>query len=197
MKWPFSVKSKIKASLTLLILCAVVLLSNYRLRNLSNEVAESVESIYADRLVVQDLIFSYTNIVDKMEEGTFNYKSISAENRIENLNRKYLDTKLTNEEGILFNSFASKLNASLTPEANLNSHERFRGMRKELSQLREIQMKEAKVEMGKIDEIRKSQELGFYLETAVLVLLLLIVQILVVSGAGFRKIASEARVNLN
>ncbi len=201
MNWAFSVKNKTKASITLLLLCGIVFFSNYRLKSLSAEVAQSVKSIYEDRLMVQDLIFSYSNILARLEmlnEGQFNQNvknNISVE--LLDLGEKYERTVLTEEEDQVFHSFAGSLSELIQlPETTLDDAKLIH-LKQKLKRLEEIQMEEAQKQMVIIEQAKGSQELSFYLETAVLVILLIIVQVLVVSNTTVQKTARREEFHLN
>lgn len=200
MKWTFSIQNKLKASLTLLLLCGVVLFSNYRLKKLSARVAASVQTIYEDRLLVQDLIFSFDAILDILDNDAENVLTQGDYNRLltefEGLILSYQNTILTEEEKRLFMSFTVKLKEALTRQkvvANPNVVQ----MKEDLHRLEKIQLEEAQNQMNIIQQASKTSELGFYIETAVLVVLLLIVQVLVMSNLSIQKLTKRAPTHLN
>lgn len=200
MKWTFSIKNKAKASAALLLLCGVVLFSNYRLRTLSDRVADAVETIYKDRLVVQDLIFSYARVLEALKgQGTQAPAAGELERlrlKVDTLDRLYLDTWLTDEEAQVFQTFSQNLNKALEmpgSKAEFNTGI----MDHKLERLEEIQMEQAKLQMDRIETIRRSQETGFYLETAILVVLLIVVQALVMSNTVVSKVARDVDINMN
>lgn len=200
MKWAFSLENKVKASVTLLLLCGIVFFSNYRIKKLSAKVAASVQTIYEDRLIVQDLIFKYSKILNefedpaKFERSENELKQISLE--IDRLNDHYLTTVLTSEEEIVFNSFKDNLAMLITvseqPEMVLLTQ-----MKKELERLGQIQLEEAGNQMDIIQRASGSQELGYYLETAILIILLFIIQALMISNVGVRRVIKGPNFNLN
>jgi len=198
MKWTFTVENKIKASVTLLILCGVVLFSNYRLKKLSNKVADSVETIYKDRLLVQDLIFSYSQLIESLgdlNEDAFE-KNDLVSSKVNVLNARYLETKLTDEEAQVFKQFTQQLSTFISSN-KAKSEEGVDMLRSNLDRLEEIQMEEAKIEMEIISQINGRQEIGFYLETAILVILLVIVQVLVVTSTAIKRASDDGDFNLN
>jgi len=200
MKWTFGIENKIKASIILLILCGVVLFSNYRLKKLSGRVADSVETIYKDRLIVQDLIFSYDQLLDSLyslkeyNQSSTEYLKLTSD--VEALEKKYLGTVLTDEEKKVFSSFSRHI-AHVVSSRKPISKDHIVEMRRELQRLEAIQMEEAERQMDIIHKAEGSQNLGFYLETVMLVILLITVQVLVISSTGLKKIISEQNINYN
>ena len=189
-----------KASLTLLLLCGIVFFSNYRLKKLSAKVTESVKTMYQDRLVVQDIIFSYGKIVTQIENMSAVEFSQNVKNTVSvellNLNQNYGKTVFTDEETIVFNSFSKQLNAVLNGSVK-NTAVAIRQLRQNLNRLEEIQMEEAEKQMAIIDEANGNQEISFYLETGILVILLVIVQLLLVSNTTIQKVAKGQSTSLN
>lgn len=200
MKWTFSIENKLKASLTLLLLCIVVAFSNYRVKKLSVKVIDSVQTIYDDRLVVQDLIYSYNKILDYHEHipivGLSNAQKDSIKQEIAGLNTHYLKTVLTDEEAGIFNSFSQNLELLLSVDS-INESALIQQMKNQLERLSQIQMEEASKEMSVIHKAKGSQEIGFYLETVALIVLLLILQAMVVRGNGIKKVIQKSNFSLN
>lgn len=200
MKWAFSIENKIKASIILIALCSVVLFSNFRLKRLSSKVANSVQTIYEDRLIVQDLIFSFDQILDERyhinEQMAQHTGNNQAQKKVEELKLKYLSTIMTEEEERVFNSFSSNLTDVLTLDDTVEL-KLFNEMRSELQRLEQIQMEEAKRQMNIIHKTRAGQELGFYFETAIIVVLLVIVQFLIISNTSIKKLVDKSNFNYN
>jgi len=200
MKWAYSTENKIKASLTLLLLCGVVMFSNYRLEKLSGKVAGSVQTIYEDRLVVQDLIFSYGQLLDRLYTIYEQQPVLNIDKKIgmkaNELKSQYLSTVMTEEEERVFISFSDELSGFLKAENNPGQGQIIE-MRGKLEILEEIQMEEAKRQMTLINQAQGSQKLGFYLETSILVVLLIIIQALVVSNTGMKRVLNQNKYHLN
>ena len=70
-------------------------------------------------------------------------------------------------------------------------------MKKELERLGQIQLEEAGNQMDIIQRASGSQELGYYLETAILIILLFIIQALMISNVGVRRVIKGPDFNLN
>ena len=200
MKWTFSIENKIKASITLLLLCLIVAFSNYRVKKLSLRVIESVQTIYDDRLVVQDLIYSYNKILDVHEHSPISEMDAPQRNNIEEniagLNAHYEKTVLTEEEASVFVSFTNNLEtliaSGIEQEAAL-----IQQMKNQLERLGQIQMEEASKQMAIIHKARGSQELGFYLESVALIILLLILQVMVATSTGIKRVIKHTNFSLN
>src|SRR5690242_4348587 len=60
MKWTYSIRNKIAASGALFTLCVLVLFSNYIDRDHTNNVKNSISTLYEDRLIVEDYILKMT-----------------------------------------------------------------------------------------------------------------------------------------
>lgn len=178
MKWTFSIKNKIQAAITLLVLCGVVFLSNYRLKRLSIKVGEAVESIYQDRLLVQDLLFSFNTLLDYYQRNPNSNNHLKT---AKNLTQKYLSTKLTSEEQILIKEFSNELIEQIQIEVLFTKYQ-VSQHKITLQRLEEIQIEEAKKQMALIKKVKHSQETGYYFETAILIVLLIIVQILITAN---------------
>lgn len=200
MKWTFNIKNKIKASLILLFLCGIVFFSNYRLKRLSVKVAESVQTMYEDRLIVQDIIYSYSKIlsrIENMEEDQFN-QSVRNTVAIEllELNNKYGKTVFTEEEAEVFDAYSLIFNSMIKGKVP-HSPSTFKILKDKLNRLEEIQMEEARKQMKIIHDSNGSQELSFYIETVILVILLIVVQVLVVSYGSSHKNSKNNKVKFN
>ena len=203
MNWAFGIKSKLKASLILFLLCLVILFGNFRLQNLAKQVTHSVETIYRDRLMVQDLIFSYSRLLEGIEEvnelGLVDGSALETYGgEAKQLNTQYLATKLTDEESVLFNDFSEKLNTVFAKKGEAKPRqEAIDAMKKDLTRLEAIQMEEAKKQMTIIEGIGGDQKRGFYIGTAILVVLLLAVQVTLMNVTLLSKPPRQENFNLN
>ena len=203
MNWAFSIRKKIKAAITILVLCMVILLSNFRSQDLMDNVSDKIETIYKDRLIVQHLIFSYNQVLETLtifkEEGLVESKLL-AENsdKINELEQKYLNTKLTSEEAELFDDFSEKVEKLKNFHLNNMAWESIKkDAIKDLNRLETIQMEEAATEMAWIKKLSNNQQLNFKLEMVVLIVLLLIVQILILNATAATREISKSNSMLN
>src|SRR5688572_31643435 len=60
MKWTYSIRNKLVASGALFTLCLLVLYSNYKDQDHTNNVKKSISTLYEDRLIVEDYILKMT-----------------------------------------------------------------------------------------------------------------------------------------
>jgi hypothetical protein len=68
MKWTYRIKNKIIASVSLLSLCVLVLISNYIDRNHTENVKNTIGTLYEDRLIAEGYIFKMSNEVFRIKE---------------------------------------------------------------------------------------------------------------------------------
>lgn len=68
MKWTYSIKNKLVASVSLLSLCLLVLFSNYIDRDHSRNVKKSISTLYEDRLIAEDYILKMTGYLYQIKE---------------------------------------------------------------------------------------------------------------------------------
>jgi hypothetical protein len=60
MKWTYSIQNKMTASGVLLTLCVLVLFSSHLDRDHTNNVKNSISTLYEDRLIAEDYILKMT-----------------------------------------------------------------------------------------------------------------------------------------
>jgi hypothetical protein len=196
MSWNFSVKNRMKTAGVLLLMCVLLLLANIRNHFISTRVSESIETIYEDRLKAQDLIFSYGHILENIELvlecGSIQDRQINQRlAKIDALHERYSKTKLTDEESVVYAAFLDKLDGIQNQNVDRLEIEKLVFSAKEdLARLESIQMEEAQKEMVSIAQMDGNRQISFYLESGVLVVLLLLVQIIVLSS-GFKHSGSK------
>lgn len=192
MKKPFSARDKYKVGVMIFAMCTVIFLSNYRLKRVSQQVGESIETIYEDRLLAQDMLFSFNSVLDRW------YSSVDSEGLLEEakeIKKMYLHTKGSQEEANLLNKFCLELEDGLI-EKHKVSDLKIAEMKNMLMSLESIQIEEAEKQMNIIKKARSTENLGFYLETAVLIVLLLITQFVLYSNKINRSIKlNDSRLN--
>tara|TARA_R110001592_G_scaffold237306_4_gene496171 strand:+ start:17692 stop:18294 length:603 start_codon:yes stop_codon:yes gene_type:complete len=196
MSWKFSVKNRLKTAGVLLLLCVLLLLANVRNHFISSRVSESIETIYEDRLKAQDLIFSYGHILENVELvlecGSVQERQINQRfAKIDALHERYAKTKLTEEESEVYSSFLQKVKEIQAATNDYQEIEKALFSAKEyLTRLEAIQMEEAQKEMVSIAQLEGNRQISFYLESGILVVLLLIVQVIVLSS-GIKQSSSK------
>lgn len=175
MKSRFSTKNKTNVAILIFAMCGVVLLSNYRMHKLSDQVEESIESIYNDRLLVQDLLFSYQGLLDSIQTNPSNESYLKSAN---DLRRNYLKTALTIKEEKLIQQFTLNLETQIKAIGR-ESVVKIPELKTMLFELEKIQIQEAQKQMKEIKRSRSSEELGYYMETTILILFLVLAQLLI------------------
>jgi hypothetical protein len=103
MKWTYSIKNKLLASVVLLALCLLVLLSNYLDRMHTRNVTNYITTLYEDRLVAEVYILKMTSTIYQIKEILYAdvadaLKSASISKLLEDFNglySAYMKTKLT------------------------------------------------------------------------------------------------------
>ena len=116
MEGKFTLTHKIKSVIALVVSVLMILATNMMDNNHFAFVQESFESIYKDRLVVNDYIFRISRLVEekktrandmKLNEG-FEYDNHSSDS-IDLLITKYAATKFSNEEELYFINLKKKI----------------------------------------------------------------------------------------
>ena len=105
MKWIYGIKNKLTASIVLLALCLLVLLSNYLDRLHTENVKNSISTMYQDRLIVEEYILKMTQNTYQIREilikDDFGSKESTLKKLTENIKTTYVifrQTRLTKNE---------------------------------------------------------------------------------------------------
>lgn len=110
-----SVKQRIQVGLVLSVAFLLVLGSNLMDRRHFSTIEQSVKSIYADRIVVQDYIYQLQNHVHKMAleqiEGRQQVDSYHPSEQIDGLLEDFAQTQLTREEARLLGQLRQHFSA--------------------------------------------------------------------------------------
>ncbi len=192
MKWTYSIKNRLAASIVLLLLCLLVLLSNYLDRVHTENVKNSISTMYEDRLIVEDYILKMTqNIYQIREIGNsdenFDFKAnavtiLTAD--FKETYHLYSKTKLTATEKLtsdqLRNTF-KKFENFISTDKNVSSLYTDQIL-KLLDNLSAIQLAESKLIMQQVESqygnIKASSQLAF----AITIVILIVLQVMVFSG---------------
>lgn len=206
MKWTYAIKNKLSASIVLLCLCLLVLLSNYLDRKHTEHVKNSISTLYEDRLIAESYILKMTNSIYQIREVlksdlTADSKSDAVQKLTTDFNEIYLvysKTRLTEKE----NSTAAELISYLKQfeQAKTDGNFQFNHTEKlllSLSQLSTIQLEESKLIMKKVESqyatIKASSELAF----AIVIIILVVLQVLVFSGESLIPVIKPKDPKLN
>ena len=168
MKWTYSIKNKLLASIVLLALCLLVLLSNYLDRIHTQNVKSSISTMYEDRLVAEDYILKMTSNIYQIREilnADLNNtsKSNAIKKIIENFNytyNAYSKTKLTKLEKattVELTNYFKKMEQKVISQ-NFKPTEYTDKALLSLTKLSNIQLDESKSIMKKVESISKTLE---------------------------------------
>lgn len=191
MRWTFSIKNRLGASIVLLALCLLVLLSHYLDRLHTENVKSSISTLYEDRLIVEDYILKMTRNIYQIREisstDDYHLKERDVKKMIGEINSIYsifIKTRLTKNEKstaeelisqikeLEQNVFSDKNTVSLHTDTILLS----------LNKLSQIQLDESKLIMKQAEaqysKIKTSSQFAF----AIIIIILIVLQVLVFSG---------------
>lgn len=178
------------ASGALFLLCLLVLFSNYIDRDHTNNVKNSINTLYNDRLIAEDYILKMTIDVYQIKEAlnTSTSKSNIADERITNLLSDihavcnvYLKTKLTESEDIRFTELRQLLNEFEPSQVNsiqFKSENANKALVL-LNELSAIQLEESKLIMDRAEMLYNSGNTSLQFTSAIILVILLVLQALV------------------
>lgn len=208
MKWTYSIKNKLIASLALLVLCLLVLISNYNDREHTREVKETINTMYKDRLVAESYIMNLTVYMYALKEAYALEENTGLKNelvqkeifnKISNTSKLYDQTVFTKDESIkygLYNDYLSKLQT----DTNINiiqKKEVLSNALSVLSELSSIQLDESKRIIKKTEQLYESGKLTSDFALAVIVVLLIVLQALVFAANSINVNNQSKDINLN
>ncbi len=192
MKWIHSIKNKILASIALLSLCLMVLLSHYLDKIHTQKVTNSIATLYEDRLIAEDYILKMTsNIYQIREVLNSDLNSVSESNSISKLinvfndqYNAYFKTKLTTSEEATANELKSYI--KILEQNVLNNNYDPLGYTDKalfsLNKLSIVQLEESKLIMKNAESeyvtIKASSDFVF----AIIIIILLVLQAILFSA---------------
>lgn len=206
MRWTYSLKNKLIASIVLLALCLLVLLSNYLDRLHTENVKNSISTMYEDRLIVEEYIFKMTQNTYQIREA-LNTATVDNDEKIvkkftdniKNTFDSFSKTRLTEKEKLTADELKlqiSELNKILLSN-NKVSLKYTDEILNTLNQLSEIQLDESKLIMKQVEDqyasIKASSEFAF----AIIIVILIVLQILVFSGESLIPLFKPKDPSLN
>lgn len=192
--------NKIKWVLGILIIFVLILATNLIDRNNFLRIKNSVDTIYKDRLVASDIIFELLKSVQEKEIAAVTSDSVfflerneQVNNHINSLIARFDQTKLTRDEGKVFDDFKNNLKKLSASEKAFISAQKtaiitnLSNVKENLSDLSKIQLNEG----GKINSVNKqavdSMELYTQIEIYFLVFLAIIIQIIIMYNPKEKK----------
>jgi hypothetical protein len=185
----FQVKDKMKMALVLIIIIAVILLCNLSLRQSFKTLDAQMHTIYKDRLVPSNYLFSMAEILFQkrlyLDEGAMRGTTDAdraANDSLNHLIRSYEITYLTKNEEQLFNRFKdgwqmfqhteAMFNDAMIPVASQQEMYRLLGeMQTQLQQLGNIQIEEGRKLHTSARKVVKGTQVELQLEISVLIVL--------------------------
>lgn len=204
MKWTYIIEQKMKAAFALGIVIMLVLFTNLINKNHFSRLHESFVSVYEDRLVVENLIYKISVLLNQKEQL---YRSVhqgtlsdilaelkSKNDSISDLIQEYETTYLTEEEIIHFVNLKSNLQELTVRESKVIASKRsdasgdyeidtlYSSLLQNLRTLSDIQVLEGKRLITNSDKIFASSNMTLKIELAVLVVIGVILQAMVFSS---------------
>jgi hypothetical protein len=208
MKWTYSIQNKITASGALLTLCVLVLFSNYTDREHTNNVKNSISTLYEDRLVVEDYILKMTIDVYEIKQALHlagqhdkpSTEQITASlSRIDGLSEAYLKTKLTKTEDVTFTSLLNTIqefrsSPAQSDQDKLNLANRALLL---LNDLSSIQLQESKLIMKQAEDLYRSGKAASQFAFAITIIILIVLQALVFASKTLPGTNQSGKTQLN
>lgn len=192
MNWTYTIKNKILASAVLFVLCLLVLLSHYLDRVHTQNVKNSIVTLYEDRLIAEDYILKMTGNIYEIREVLYSKESTEAKANatgklFESFNdwyKTYMQTKLTATEkatAIELKNYTRTLEQQFSNNNYAPSDHTEKALLS-LSKLSTVQIEESKLIMKKAESeyvtIKASSQFAF----AIIITILLVLQALVFSA---------------
>lgn len=186
--------NKIKWILGIVLIFFVILTTNLIDRQNFNIVSDSIETIYADRLVAQDIIYDLTNLVGQKELLYATVERDGLSGKVKPLNDRigesielFSNTRLTPEEKIFFNRLRKELLSQIEVEQGLVSAPSFSAkifkslstVREHLDELSDIQLQEGHRELLESKRAIGVANLFTQLEIAALIIMAIAVQVII------------------
>lgn len=208
MKWTYSIRNKLIASLALLVLCLLVLISNYNDREHTREVKETINTMYKDRLMAESYIMNLTVYMYALKEAYALEENTGIKNeliqkeifnKISTTSKLYDQTVFTKDESIkygLYNDYLSKLQT----DTNINIIQKkdvLNNALTVLSELSSIQLDESKRIIKKTEQLYESGKLTSDFAIVVIIVLLIVLQALVFAANSINISNQSKDINMN
>ncbi|WP_194768720.1 MCP four helix bundle domain-containing protein [Tamlana sp. I1] len=187
--------NKLKWILGILMIFVLIIATNLIDKHNFVRVRDSVVTIYEDRLIANDLIFEMLKSVQQKELAVlladstfFKAENLKVNTNLETLVRRFEQTKLTTEEGKVFNDLKSNIRKVKASENQfLKSHfnddsnviSDIESLKANLDALSKIQLNEGSRQMSISKRALNTVELYTQIEIYILVFLAILVQIIV------------------
>lgn len=189
MKWTYSIRNKFLTSIVLLALCLLVLLSNHLDRVHTQNVTNSIITMYEDRLIAEDYILKMTSNVYQIRESIASNsndieKSVTIHklvNEFNNLHSAYIKTKLTNNEKLIaidLKNYIESFEPKLLTEKHTVSNFTEKALLS-LNKLSNVQLEESKLIMKNIESEHISIKVSSQFAFAIIIIILVVLQAIV------------------
>jgi hypothetical protein len=191
---PMTFYNKVKWILSILSIFLVILATNLIDRKNFRIVTNSVETIYADRLVAQDIILDLYGLVwekelvyVKYDNSSFKTKNTSLNTHFKELIEVFSTTKLTEREAIVFgqlqknfeNQEAYERTLSESQVPNPEFEENLALLKDNLDDLSGIQLEQGRRELIESKRAIKSVDLLTHLEIYALIIIAIALQLVI------------------
>lgn len=191
MRWTDSIKNKLLASIVLLALCLLVVLSNYLDRTHTRNVKNSISTMYEDRMIVEAYILKMTRNVYQIREIITSGTSERNVKKVDVLTAdfkasfdSFIKTRLTKNEKIT----ADKLSAQIREFGQITTRDSESALIYtdnvlfSLNELSEIQLSESKQIMNRVESQYATIKVLSQFAFGIIVVILIVLQVLVFSG---------------
>lgn len=189
MKWTYIIKNKLAASASLITLCLLALLSHYIDRTHTDNVKNMISTLYEDRLIAEEYIFSMTSNIYQVKEVINDNSTLeNKENKIDSflikikaINLAYQATKLTEIESIKAKELSKNLLGfeSFHKKNTQNQLKIANNSLGSLHQLSNIQLDESKKIMKRAESLYSTSKTSSQFIFAFIIIILLVLQALV------------------
>lgn len=186
---------KLKWVLGILMVFGLIITTNLIDRNNFVRVRDSVQTIYEDRLIANDLIFGMLKAVHQKELAItvwdttfFQLENIKVNDKLQSLFSRFEETKLTKEETQVFQSLKQNVQAltesedqivATDPTSKTQLLTQIENVKSNLDALAEIQLNEGSRQMSISKRAVNKVELFTQIEIYLLIFLALVIQIIV------------------
>lgn len=187
---------KVKWILGILMIFILVIATNLIDKNNFQRVKDSLTTLYEDRLVANDMIFELNNYIQEKEIAIatsdtvfFQKKNKQINNKIEELEAKFEQTKLTTEEVYIFKELKKNLALLNTAETSFINSKFIQKtvvsnciskIKNNLKDLSKIQLSEGGRQMSISKKALDTVELYSQIEIYILVILAILIQIIII-----------------
>ena len=204
MKWTYTIPQKFKAALLLMVIVTTVLIASFWGNSSVEDMNKSFTSVYEDRLLpanelfhINDIMYQKRLLLKDYIDGRQANDNIRLEiaiknHQIDSILTEYDKTYLVAEETRSYSDFKSKMKAYNKAESDIihdpaiEKYEElipmFNDIRSELITLSQIQTTVGKELLNGSEEIKANASLVHYLQLAIIVVLILIVQAIILSA---------------